>query len=312
MCLVQNILIIIILKKMDDKNFFVTILLPSYNEVEAISHVIGEVDKAMSNTAYQYEILVIDDNSSDRTVAVVESLMNENNKIRLIKRKINGGSGVSRKTGLLNAKGDIIVMIDADGTYNAADIPKLLEYFPEYDQVNGARISEEGTYKLLRFSAKWLIRQLAVYLSGYKIPDLNTGLKAFKKEIMLKYLWVIPDGFSCVTTMTLAFLTNGYNVKYIPTRYFKRVGKSKFRPFKDTAKYFQTVLRMIIYFNPLKFFLPSASFILVSGLAWMGYTLYFFDFKIHASQIIMIVVAIQLYVFGFLADLIVSTTKRNL
>lgn len=297
---------------MEEKKYnFITVLIPCYNEAEAINSVIGEVDNAMKTTPYQYEILAVDDNSSDQTVAVIENLMKENSKIRIVKRKINGGSGASRKTGILNAKGDIIAMLDGDGTYKAADIPKMLEYFPEYDQVNGARTSEQGTYKFLRFSAKWVIRRLAVYLSGCQIPDLNTGLKAFKKDIMMKYLWVIPDGFSCVTTMTLAFLTNGHGVKYIPTEYFKRVGKSKFHPFKDTAKYLNTVLRMIIYFNPLKFFLPLGGFLMLAAAAWIGWTLYFVDFKIHASQIIMIILAIQIFVFGFLADLIVSASKRN-
>ena len=264
----------------------------------------------MRTTAYQYEILLVDDNSTDNTVEIINEIKQLNSKISLVKRRLNGGSGASRKTGILHARGDIIVMLDGDGTYDAADIPKLLSYFPEYDQVNGARTTEEGTYKFLRFSAKWFIRQLAIYLSGYNIPDLNTGLKAFKKDIVMKYMWVIPDGFSCVTTMTLAFLTNGYNVKYIPTKYFKRVGKSKFHPLKDTAKYFNTVLRMIIYFNPLKFFLPVGGLIMLAAIIWMGFTLYFFDFKIHASQIIMIIAAMQIFVFGFLADLIVSTTKR--
>ncbi len=297
---------------MEEKIYkFITILIPCHNEEAAIKQVIDSVEKAMAATAYQYEILVVDDNSSDQTAAVAENLMKANGKIRLVRRKINGGSGAARKTGILNAKGDIIVMLDGDGTYNAADIPKMLSYFPEYDQVNGARTSEQGTYKFLRFSAKWLIRRLAVYLSGCPIPDLNTGLKAFKKDIMMKYLWVIPDGFSCVTTMTLAFLTNGHSVKYIPTEYFKRIGKSKFHPLKDTAKYLNTVLRMIIYFNPLKFFLPLGGFLMLAAVLWVGFTLYFVDLKIHASQIIMVILAIQIFAFGFLADLIVSASKRN-
>jgi len=296
---------------MEEKKYnFITVLIPCYNEEAAIKQVVDDVEAAMRTTAYQYEILLVDDNSTDKTVEIINEIKPLNSKISLVKRRLNGGSGASRKTGILHARGDIIVMLDGDGTYDAADIPKLLSYFPEYDQVNGARTTEEGTYKFLRFSAKWFIRQLAIYLSGYNIPDLNTGLKAFKKDIVMKYMWVIPDGFSCVTTMTLAFLTNGYNVKYIPTKYFKRVGKSKFHPLKDTAKYFNTVLRMIIYFNPLRFFLPVGGLIMLAAIIWMGFTLYFFDFKIHASQIIMIIAAMQIFVFGFLADLIVSTTKR--
>jgi len=292
-------------------NSYITILIPCYNEEKAISKVISDVNSAMKRTEYEYEVLVVDDKSTDNSVKVIESEIEKNNKIKLIRRKINGGSGASRKTGISEAKGDIIVMLDGDGTYNAEDIPKMLKYFPEYDQVNGARTTEEGTYKLLRFSAKWFIRRLAIYLSGYKIPDLNTGLKAFKKNIMKKYLWVIPNGFSCVTTMTMAFLTNGYNVKYIPTKYFKRIGESKFHPVKDTLKYLNTVIRMVIYFNPLKFFIPFSLIIFVIGALRIFYGLYYIEFKIRASEIIIIVASIQIFFFGLLADLIVSTTKRD-
>ena len=212
----------------------VSIVLPAYNEEKAIAKVIDDVRAAMESTDYRYEILVVDDASTDNTAKIAES-----KGIRVSRRPINGGSGSARKTGILNAQAEIIVMLDVDGTYNAFDLPKMLSYFPEYDQVNGARTSEQGTLKLLRVPAKWFIRRLACYLTKTDIPDLNTGLKAFKKDIMLKYLWVLPPGFSCVTTMTLAFLANGYAVKYIPTEYYKRTGKSKFHPIKDTAGYLQ-------------------------------------------------------------------------
>ena len=138
----------------------------------------------------------------------------------------------------------------------------MLPHFPAYDQVNGARTSEQGTLPWLRRPAKWFIRKLACYLTGHKIPDLNTGLKAFKRDAMLPWLWVVPDGFSCVTTMTLAFLTNGYAVKYVPTPYRPRIGRSKFHPIKDTLSYLSTVLRMVLYFRPLKVFLPLSGVVI--------------------------------------------------
>ena len=168
----------------------------------------------------------------------------------VVRRPERGGSGTARKTGILAAHGEIVVMLDGDGSYTPGDIPALLKQMPAYDQVNGARTTEEGTMKWLRTPAKWVIRKLACYLTGTKIPDLNTGLKAFRRDVMLEYLWVLPRGFSCVTTMTLAFLCNGYAVKYVPTTYRKRIGKSKFHPLKDTRNYLATVLRMVIFFAP--------------------------------------------------------------
>ncbi len=295
----------------NNKLVFISIIIPCFNEEETIVKVIKEVKRVMGETNYQYEIMIVDDNSTDKTVEMVENLKSSIPELVLIKRPINGGAGASRKTGIKAAKGGIIVMLDGDGTYEVPAIPRLLEYFPEYDQVNGARTSEEGTYKLLRYCAKWFIRKLAIYLTGYKIPDLNTGLKAFKKDIMLKYLWVIPDGFSCVTTMTLAFLTNGYNVKYIPTKYFKRIGKSKFHPVKDSIKYLNTVFRMIIYFKPLKFFIPLALIILLAAIIKLFYGAIHVSLKVRATEIILSVAAFQVFFFGLLADLIVSSTKRE-
>ncbi len=287
---------------------FISVVLPAYNEEKAIGKVIGDVCRALDNSKYKesYEILVIDDNSSDNTAKIA---LEKNT--RVIRRRVKGGSGASRKTGILEAKGDIIVMLDADDTYSAEDIPKMLDYFPEYDQVNGARDSEQGTMKFLRAPAKWLIRKLACYLTGVKIPDLNTGLKAFKKDIMLKYMWVIPDGFSCVTTMTLAFLCNGYNVKYVPTKYKKRLGDSKFHPVKDTSKYLQTVLRMIIYFNPLKFFLPFSIFLFLLGCVKIIFEFIWVTRVIQASSVIIVLGALNIFFFGVIADLIIAQQRAR-
>ena len=125
-----------------------------------------------------------------------------------------------------------------------------------------ARTSEQGTLRLLRVPAKYFIRKLASYLTGRHIPDLNTGLKAFKRAPMLRYLHLIPDGFSCVSTMTLAFMTNGHPTTWVPTDYRPRVGQSKFRPLRDTSSYIQSVLRTIMYFKPLKIFMPLAGLLL--------------------------------------------------
>lgn len=286
-------------------NPYVSVVLPSYNEEQAIGKVIDDVQTAMRPTKHAYEILVVDDCSSDRTAEIAAS-----KGVRVVKRLFKGGSGASRRTGILEAKGEIIVMLDADGTYETSDIPKMLEYFPACDQVNGARTSEQGTLKLLRTPAKWFIRMLACYLTGVHIPDLNTGLKAFKRDVMLKYLWVLPDGFSCVTTMTLAFLTNGYAVKYIPSAYHKRIGESKFHPVKDSAKYFNTVIRMVMYFKPLKVFLPLFLILFSFGTVKTFLSLAYTN-TIQESDIIILMTAVMIFSLGLIADLIVTYHNRR-
>lgn len=289
-----------------DNSIFISVILPSFNEERAIGKVIDDIRNAMAKTAYIFEIIVVDDVSTDATLNIASK-----KGVCIIKRKRKGGSGASRKTGILHARGEIIVMLDADDTYTADDIPVMLSFFPEYDQVNGARTSEQGTLKFLRMPAKWFIRKLACYLTGFSIPDLNTGLKAFKKDIMKKYLWVIPDGFSCVTTMTLAFLTNGYAVKYIPTVYKKRTGTSKFHPFKDTLKYLQTVARIVMYFNPMKIFLPFSLAVLFIGIAKSIYDRFFGVHYLQASDIIIFVLGVNILMFGLIADLIVARGKQT-
>ncbi|MFH1744084.1 MAG: glycosyltransferase family 2 protein [bacterium] len=285
----------------------VSIVIPCYNEEEAIGRVIDDIRAAMENDPHTYEIIVVDDCSTDRTTEVARS-----KDVTVVRRAVNGGSGASRRTGILEARGNLIVMLDGDGTYHAPDIPKLLQEFPKFDQVNGARTSEEGTLKLLRVPAKWFIRRLAIYLSGTHIPDLNTGLKAFKRDVMLKYLWVIPDGFSCVTTMTLAFLCNGHAVKWIPTTYHKRIGQSKFHPIKDTSKYLFTVIRMVMYFNPLKVFLPLGFLLMLLG-GGLGLWHYLRPMKgtLEQGDITIILVGGMTCVVGLLADLIVAQGRAR-
>jgi hypothetical protein len=175
--------------------------------------------------------------------------------------------------------------------------------------VNGARTSEQGSLPWLRRPAKWFIRKLACYLTGHRIPDLNTGLKAFKRDLMLEWMWVVPDGFSCVTTMTLAFLTNGYQVKYVPTTYRPRIGKSKFHPVKDTLSYLATVLRMVLYFRPLKVFLPLAGLVIVAGILKS-----IFSFTVtgtmQESDIVVFTAGFMTCMLGLLAEVIVAHHRR--
>lgn len=283
----------------------VSIILPAYNEENAIGVVIDDLKKVMNGNRYSHEIIVVDDASTDRTAEIAEA-----KGIKVIKHKKNKGSGASRKTGIKHAQGEIIVMLDADGTYSVEDIPKMLELFPEYDQVIGARTGEKGTFKFLRAPAKWLIQKLACYLTNSDIQDLNSGLRAFKKGIMEKYLWAIPDGFSCVSTMTLTFINDGYSVAWIPTEYHKRIGKSKFHPIKDSYNYLLTLIKMVMYFNPLKIFLPISFCLFGIGVLKSLYDRFWAVSRLQLSDVIIILTSVLVALLGLLADLIVIQGKR--
>lgn len=284
----------------------ISIIIPVYNEEKAIGLVIDEVKEVMNNGQYKYEFIIVDDASIDRTVEIALS-----KKVKIIKHFRRKGSGAARKTGMKEAKGNLIVMLDGDGTYTPEDIPRMLELFPQYDQIIGKRTSEKGSLVLFRKPIKWLIKKLASYLTGVKIPDLNSGLRAFKKNLMIKYLWAFPDGFSCVSTMTVAFLCNGYMVKWIPTEYRSRIGRSKFHPIKDTYNYFLTVIKIVMYFNPLKVFLPVSFFLMALGIIKTLYDFFFVVGKMQMSDIVIILSSLLIAVFGFLADLIVAQGKAR-
>ncbi len=288
-----------------------TVLLPAYNEELAIGRVLGDLVQALDPLDLDYEIVVVDDASTDATADLAERFAADcwQTPVRVIRAVENRGAGAARKLGIREARGDVIVMLDADGSYPAEAIPALLKHFPAYDQVNGARTSEQGTHAWLRRPAKWFIRKLACYLTGHAIPDLNTGLKAFKREAMLPWLWVIPNGFSCVTTMTLAFLTNDYAVKYVPVDYRPRIGRSKFHPIHDTLAYLATVLRMVLYFRPLKVFMPLAGTILLLGLTKSAAS-FRLTGSMQESDVVLLSAAFMTAMLGLLAEVIVAHHRR--
>ena len=205
---------------------FVSVVIPVYNEEEAIGGDLDLIKKTMDAAGLAYEIIVVNDGSTDRSVEIVSSRP----YVKLVHHERNRGNGAARTTGMKAAKGDIIIMTDGDGTYPNQDMPKLLEYMNQYDMVIGARVKEMGTVKWLRTPAKWFIRRLASYLTETEIPDLNSGLRAFRKDLAFKYLHILPNTHSWVSTITIAFLSDGYSVKFVPIDYYKRKGESKFHP----------------------------------------------------------------------------------
>jgi glycosyltransferase involved in cell wall biosynthesis len=285
----------------------VSIILPVYNEVD---HLIQEVDRvraAMDASEYSYEIIVVDDGSSDGSGDVAATIEN----IRLIRFAQNRGSGSARKAGTSAARGRVTVWTDVDMSYPNDEIPQLVKELEGYDQVVGARRTEEGTKKLLRVPAKFFIRRLACFLTRTKIPDLNSGFRAMRTDVARQYLRFLPAGFSCVTTMTMTFLANGYSVKYIPIDYAKRAGKSKFHPLKDTSRYGNQVVRMILSYAPLKIFMPIGLVLAALGLGKGIYDIIEYDFRITTNTLLILFAAFQIIAIGLLADLVVRLGKER-
>ena len=242
---------------------------PVYNEAE---HLEAEVARVR---AVDGRVGVLATRSSSSTTAPPTTRPRSRpgiEGIRFINFLQNRGSGSARKAGTKAARGRVTVWTDVDMTYPNDTIPQLVKELEGYDQVVGARTTEEGTVKALRVPAKWLIRKLASFLSGTKIPDLNSGFRAFRTDVGSQYVNQLPVGFSCVTTITMTFLAGGYSVKYIPIEYAKRAGESKFHWYKDTRRYATQVVRMILSYNPLRIFMPVGL-----GLFAIGFVKLFVD-----------------------------------
>jgi glycosyltransferase involved in cell wall biosynthesis len=292
----------------------VTIVLPCYNEQD---HVLAEVERisaAMDASGYRYELLAIDDASTDGTLDVLRSAQERFPHLRLMPFRRNGGSGTARRVGTLDARGEIVVWTDADMTYPNERIPELVRMLEEdasYDQVVGARTSEAGTHKLLRVPAKWVIRKIAERLTNTTIPDLNSGLRAFRRSVSLPYLRLLPPGFSCVTTLTLAFLSNQHDVKYVPIAYAKRAGTSKFHFVKDAYRYILQVLRMVMYFNPLKVLMPPALWLILLGLAKGGYDMVVHPVRFSVNTVLIFITGLVIAALALLADLIVRSRSDD-
>ena len=289
---------------------YVSIILPCYNEQD---HVVAEVERicaAMDASGYSYELVAYDDASTDQTLARLHEAAPSFPQLRIVHFDRNGGSGTVRRIGTQQARGEIVVWTDADMSYPNGRIPELvqmLEKDPALDQVVGARTSEEGSHKILRVPAKWFIRKLAEKLTNTKIPDLNSGLRAFRRQVALPYLRLLPPGFSCVTTITIAFLSNQHDVRYVPIAYAKRAGRSKFRFVSDAYRYILQVLRMVMYFNPLKVLMPVALTLLSIGIAKGIFDLAVHPFRVAVNTVLIFVTGLIIASLALLADLIVRS-----
>lgn len=283
----------------------ISVVLPVYNEKGHLRAEIDRIRAALEASNHSFELIVVDDGSSDGSEKELPNIPG----ITLITHGKNQGSGAARRTGTTAARGRVVVWTDVDMTYPNDLIPELVDAMEGYDHIVGWRQTEEGTLKWLRTPAKWVIRKLASFLSETDIKDLNSGLRAFRRDVAMQYVHELPKGFSCVTTLTMSFLGNGYSVGFFPIEYFPRAGRSKFHWLKDTRRYILQVIRMTLSYNPLKVFLPLGLTLLALGFVKLGTDWAQRDFRLAANTLLIFFAALQVITVGLLADLVVRATK---
>ncbi len=283
----------------------VTVIIPVFNEEKSLTRVVEEVEAILKEKEdWRYEIVVIDDASTDNTAKIAADL-----PARVLTHPRQAGYGASIKHGIKKSRYDYVLIIDGDGTYPTEAVASLLEAAPKFDMVVGARTGANVAIPPVRRFPKWLLKKLADYLAGMKIPDLNSGLRVFRKGIALKYFNLFSPGFSFTTTITLAFLNNDYSVEYIPIDYYKREGKSKFRPFQDTFSLISLIIRTSLYFSPLKIFVPAGLFLIGCGLALL-LTRFFIGGVGMVTTVVLLTAGFQVLALGLLADLVDKRSQR--
>ena len=285
-----------------------SLIIPVYNEEEVIEKTVRTMHKKLQSTNLPFEIVAVDDGSSDATVSILEQISLPN--MHVVRHERNRGNGATIRTGVRAAKYDYLGLIDADGTYPMDDYPKLITQLIEQknDMVVGARTKAGVQIPWNRKHAKIIVTWFANMLTGQKIPDINSGMRLFTRQLFERFEHLYPDGFSMHMTITLGALTNNYHVHFEPIDYYKRVGSSTmssgFNGIKHFLSFFGLITRIVMYFRPLKFFAWPSIVIMTTGIGYILYTL-IKDANISDAGLLLFVSGLQIGLFGLLADIIV-------
>jgi glycosyltransferase involved in cell wall biosynthesis len=276
----------------------ITFIIPCYNEVpEVLNNTVGKLQTALSKVPHlKYEIIIINDGSTKY------SYPEYNDKyVRLISQSFRKGYGASILSGMSYAQYGWIGIIDADGTYPAELFPELIKHTDKYDMIVGERSWKD--IELIKRPPKLILQKLSGFLANRTIRDLNSGMRLFKKHLVEKHVRVFPQGFSFTSTLTMICLTQFYEVKYVDIPYYKRVGLSNIEPVRDTLKFFMLVLRLSLYFNPLRFFIPLSLIIGFLG-AVRGLRDILVTNAFGGLTLILFFMAFQVFFFGLIAEII--------
>ena len=273
----------------------VTVVIPAFNEAAHVAGQVTSVDRVMSTSGWDYEIIVVDDGSTDGTAEAASAA----GLGRVVRRQQNRGYGAALKLGVRLAAHDWILITDADGTYPVEAIPTLLAEAEANSMVVGSRTGAVVEVPLVRRPAKWFLNRLASYLAGRKLPDINSGLRLMRKSLINRYEHLLPDGFSFTTTITLSAACNAHPLTYVPIDYHARLGESKIRP-RHAFDFTLLILRTMIFFNPLKVFLPLGAILAIGAMGKLVYDIT--KDNLSETAVLGILGALIVWAVGLLAD----------
>jgi glycosyltransferase involved in cell wall biosynthesis len=274
----------------------VSVVVPAYNEEDIIGDIIQRITDTLTKTEYSFEVIVIDDGSTDET-----GLHAEEAGANVIRHPYNIGLGAAIKTGIRNTQGEIILMLDADGQHSPEDIPRLLEKIDPYDLVVGARTKESDS-AVHRDFANAVYNLLASYVSGQRIEDLTSGFKAIKATTARGFIYLLPNRFSSSSTLTLATLRTGRSVAYVPIVSPKRVGKSNIRLLSDGFRFLLIIIRIATFYSPLKIFIPISALMFLTGFGYGLFKVLVLDLPYGSTSAMLMTISVVVFMVGLVSE----------
>ena len=277
----------------------VSVVIPAFNEEGGIA---GVVQQVIARHAWR-EVLVVDDGSTDATAERATAA-----GARVVRHPYNKGNGAAVKTGIREATGAVVLLMDADGQHDPADASAIIEPIGVHDMVIGARSSRDQTWT--RALGNGVFKGIASWLTGRPIADLTSGYRAARRERLLEVLHLLPNGFSYPTTSCLAFLKAGYNVAFVPITARRRIGTSKIRLLRDGMRFLLIILKIVTLYSPLKIFFPLSAVSFALGATYGAWNVVAHG-KIPAGAALFIQLAVVVFLFGLISEQIASTQERK-
>lgn len=274
----------------------ISIIVPVFNEVDIIGPLVQQIQEVMEGVGKSYEIVVVDDCSDDGSEQAARDV-----GARLLSHPYNIGNGGAIKTGIRNAKGKIIVMMDGDGQHNPEDIPRLLTHLERYDMVVGARTSTSDT-GVHRDFGNWIYNWMATYVCNRKIEDLTSGFRAIRAPIAREFVYLLPNTFSYPTTLTLSLARSGYSFIYEPIQTRGRIGKSKIKIFRDGFRFLMIIFKVTTLFSPLKIFFPASVLMFLLGVGYGLFKIIFLNSRYGPTSALLMVFGMLIFLVGLVSE----------